>query len=221
MRYRRNNRGSIILDGDDGKQFTITKKEREELNTLVKRANQRRVDVAHRYYDNLVESEMMVGKDYDGYMDLLENKGFITEKYSTDLNQFNSKEDIKGLLKELRQVTKRGYGNERIDDIRYSMIEAIRENYNGLGLELEKRIQSMSRSELLGMYLLADESVIREIFYPVEDIVEGKVNETMTYIDTLLQGSKEKQLSRKEYLKGFKNFKDRKKRKKSKRKKRG
>ena len=220
MKYRRNNRGSIILDGSDGSQFTITKKEREELNTLVKRANQRRVDVAHRYYDGLVDSEMMVGKDYEGYMELLESKGFITEKYSTNLSQFQSKDDVKEMLKELRQVTKRGYGQDRIDNVRYTMIEQIRQNYNGMGLELEKRIQSMSRSELLGIYLLADEEVIREIFYPEDEIVEGKVNETMTYIDTLLAGSKEKQLSRKEYLKGFKNFKARKKRK-EKRKKRG
>lgn len=212
MKYRRNNRGSIILDGNDGNQFTITKREREELNTLVKRANQRRVDVAHRYYDGLVDSEMMVGKDYDGYMELLESKGFITEKYSTSLSQFQSKDDVKEMLKELRQVTKRGYGQNRIDDVRYRMIEQIRENYNGQGKELEERIKSMSRSELLGLYLLSDKEIIQSIFYPTEDIVESKASETNAYIDTLLNGSTDNKLSKKEYQKGFNAFRQRKRR---------
>ena len=40
MGYKKNNRGSYIL-GSDGNEFTVTKREHEELKTLVKRANQR------------------------------------------------------------------------------------------------------------------------------------------------------------------------------------
>ena len=88
MGYKKNNRGSYVL-GEDGQEFTVTKREYEEMQTLVKRANQRRVDTAHRYFDTMSNANAMVGVDYEEYMKLLNSKGFITEKYSTKLSQFN------------------------------------------------------------------------------------------------------------------------------------
>ena len=38
MGYKKNNRGSYVL-GQEGNEFTVTKKEQEELQTLVKRAS--------------------------------------------------------------------------------------------------------------------------------------------------------------------------------------
>ena len=102
MRYKKNNRGSYILTDKNGNDFTVTKKEYEEISKLTKRANQRRVDVAHRYFDSMVDSNVMVGVDYEAYMTLLQRRGFITEKYTSSLQQFNSKADVNEHLKELR-----------------------------------------------------------------------------------------------------------------------
>ena len=218
MRYKKNSYGSYILTNKDGNEFTVTQKEYKELQTLVKRANQRRVDKAHRYYDTLVDSNMMVGKDYDSYMEVLREKGFITEKYSTSLQQFKSKEDVTELLKELRAVTKKGYGNNRVDDIRYKMIEQINEEYGLVGSSLAHRIEKMSDGELLGIYLLADKDIVGSLFYlstGVEPI--DQVNKSNTYIDTLLEGSVASKKDMKEFKKGFKNYKARQKRKRQKR----
>lgn len=218
MRYKKNRYGSYILSSKDGNEFTVTQREYKEIQTLTKRANQRRVDKAHRYYDTLVDSNMMVGKDYDSYMELLREKGFITEKYTSSLKQFSSKEDVKEHLKELREVTRRGYGNNRVDDIRYKMIEQINEEYGLVGSSLAHRIEKMSDGELLGIYLLADKDIVGSLFYLTKgDDAIDQVNKSNTYIDTLLVGSTASKKDMKEYKKGFKNYKARQKRKKEKR----
>lgn len=217
MAYKRNKRGSYVL-GEEGSQFTVTKREYKELQTLVKRANQRRVDVAHRYYDKMATADVMIGVDYEEYMKLLTNKGFITEKYSTRLSQFKSKEDVKNLLKELRTVTKRGYGSDRVNDVRYKMIEQINENYGSQGEELAKRIEEMADSELISMYLQADREIIEDLFYydGDDDYIEEQVNKVMTYIDKLTKGSTNKKLSKSKIKQGFKEYKARQRNKKAK-----
>lgn len=217
MAYKRNKRGSYVL-GDEGSQFTVTKREYKELQTLVKRANQRRVDVAHRYYDKMSTADVMIGVDYEEYMKLLTNKGFITEKYSTKLLQFKSKEDVKNLLKELRTVTKRGYGSDRVNDVRFKMIEQINENYGSQGEELAKRIEEMADSELISMYLQADREIIEDLFYydGDDDYIEEQVNKVMTYIDKLTKGSTNKKLSKSKIKQGFREYKARQRNKKSK-----
>ena len=219
MAYKKNKRGSYILTSEDGSHFTVTQKEYKELQTLVKRANQRRVDVAHRYYDNMSNANVMVGVEYNSYMDLLESKGFITEKYTTRLNQFNSKDDVKSLLSELKQVTKRGYGQNRVDDIRYSMIERIEYNYGSSGDKLIEKIKEMDKAELLSMYLMADKEIIEDIYGSGDDeeIVEELASKTMSYIENLLKGSQANKMNSKQYKKGFREYKNR----KSKKSKRG
>lgn len=218
MAYKKNNRGSYVL-GEEGNQFTVTKREYNEIQSLVKRANQRRVDNAHRYYDKMSTANVMVGIEYDTYMNLLNEKGFITEKYTTKLSQFNSKDDVKSLLKELKTVTKKGYGSNRVDDVRYKMIEQIQKNYGSSGEPLIDRISELSDGELLSMYLMSDKEIIAELFYPPEtheDYVEDQVNQTLTYIDKLTSGSKSNKLSKATYKKGFKNYKQRQRTKKKK-----
>ena len=218
MRYKKNNRGSYILTAKDGSEFTVTKKEYDEITKLTKRANQRRVDVAHRYYDGLEDSNAMVGIEYDTYMDLLESKGFITEKYTSSLKQFSSKKDVKNLIKELKEVTKRGYGANRLDDVRYKMIERINEQFGAEGEALKNRIESMDKADLLSVYLIADEDIIAEIFgSDVPADTSGFIDKTNTYIDKLLAGSKNKKRTKEESKKGFKNYKARQKTKKEKR----
>lgn len=218
MAYKKNNRGSYVL-GEEGNQFTVTQREYAEMQTLVKRANQRRIDTAHRYYDNMNTANVMVGVEYDTYMNLLNEKGFITEKYSTRLNQFNSKDDVKSLLKELRTVTKKGYGSTRVDDVRYKMVEQIKENYGSSGDRLIERISEMSNGELLSVYLMSDREIVEALFYREEDedYVDEQVNKTLTYIDKLLGGNKSNKLSSKEFKKGFKNYKQRQRSKKKRR----
>lgn len=218
MAYKKNNRGSYVL-GEEGNQFTVTQREYAEMQTLVKRANQRRIDTAHRYYDNMNTANVMVGVEYDTYMNLLNEKGFITEKYTTRLNQFNSKDDVKSLLKELRTVTKKGYGSTRVDDVRYKMIEQIKENYGSSGDRLIERISEMSNGELLSVYLMSDREIVEALFYREEDedYVDEQVTKTLTYIDKLLGGNKSNKLSSKEFKKGFKNYKQRQRSKKKRR----
>ena len=222
MAYKKNKRGSYILSGEDGSHFTVTQREYKELQTLVKRANQRRVDVAHRYYDNMSNANVMVGVEYESYMELLEKKGFITEKYTTRLDQFNSKKDVKSLLSELKQVTKRGYGQNRVEDIRYSMIERIENNYGSSGDKLIEKIKEMDKSELLAMYLMADKEIIEDIYGSGDDeeIVDELASKSMSYIENLLKGSQAKKMDSKQYKKGFRAYKNRKS-KKSKKSKRG
>ena len=222
MRYKKNNRGSYILTDKNGNDFTVTKKEYEEISKLTKRANQRRVDVAHRYFDSMVDSNVMVGVDYEAYMTLLQRRGFITEKYTSSLQQFNSKADVKEHLKELRAVTKRGYGKDRLDNVRYKLIEQIDEQFGESGIELKGRFMNMSNAELLSVYLMADKDIIAELFYLSETTdIDDFIESTNTYLDRLIHGSKSPLYSQKEYKKGFKNYKQRQKYKKEKRSKKG
>lgn len=196
MAFKKNNRGSYVLTGEDGQEFTVTKSEYQQLQTLTKRANQRRVDRAHAYYDKLSETDFMTGKSYDGYMKLLNDKGFITEKYSTSLKQFKSKADVKSQLKELQEVTKRGYGNARLDDIRYKMLEQINTNYGSNGEELYNRIENLSDSELLSFYLTADKDILNEVFYLDAD-VQALSNQDLATVDSFLaKNSRSKALTK-------------------------
>lgn len=221
MAYKRNNRGSIILEDNYGNNFTITKKEQQEFNMYLKRANQRRTDVAHRYYDQLNESEIMIGKSYDSYMKLLQDKGFITEKYKGGFNQFDSKNDFKSMLKELKEVTKRGYGSNRIDDIRYKMLERIEENFGSQGEELYKRIAEMDKAELLSIYTLSADEIVKTVYgcdraKDTNELVEKSLSE----INVLLKDSKAIHTENKtQFNKGFRNYKARQRTKKAKRQK--
>lgn len=178
MAYKRNRFGSIVLKGDDGKEFTVTKKEQEQLKIYVKRANQRRLDKARAYYKDIKNQPNMKGISQESYMHLLTEKNFITEKYSTSLRQFKSKDDVKDLLKELKTVTKRGYGNKRIDDIRSSMNRRLIETYGENDSRmLREQISSMSNAELLTIYLHNDE-IVRTIYG--SEITEEQVTALLT-----------------------------------------
>ena len=71
MAYKKNRYGSIVLTDNNGKEFTITQKEQREKKTYVKRANQRRLDKGHRYYDDLKGQTNMKGISFESYMSLM------------------------------------------------------------------------------------------------------------------------------------------------------
>lgn len=208
MAFKRNNRGSIIL-GVEGNQFTLTKKEEKELNTLVKRANQRRNDRASSYYGHISEQKNMEAISYDGYFKLLNDKGFITEKYSASKNQFNSKEDIKDLLKELKTVTQKGYGDDRIDDVRTWMMSKIKQNYDG-DVSLMDKVNNMGDAELLSIYLHNDD-VIKEFWDSDdsygEDAMEQRVNKLHSDLNLWTKGTKTVERTKKAQKKTFDKFK--------------
>lgn len=199
MGYKKNRYGSIILKDENGKEFTITPKEQKEIKTYVKRANQRRLDKAHRYYDDVKTQVNMKGVSFESYINLMSTKGFITEKYSSSMKQFKSKADVKDFLKELKTVTKRGYGDKRLDDIRKSMIKRVNENYGDEGKDIVKLLISLDKGQLLSIYLHNDD-VVQEL-YGSDDIVgeqlEMLATKTMSDLNYYLKGFNKKKSKKK------------------------
>lgn len=187
-RYNKNRYGSIVLNDEQGNSFTITKKEQKELKTLVKRANQRRYDKVDKYYNMVSKQNNMKGISKEAYRNILEKKGFITEKYSSAFKQFTSKADFKDYIKELKQVTKRGYGNKRIEEIRKSMIERVNKNYNSLGESIIEKLNSINDSQLLSVYVHNDD-LIQEIYGSTisSDDVENLATKTLSDINRALK----------------------------------
>lgn len=163
MAYKKNRYGSIVLTDSNGKEFTITQKEQQTIKTYVKRANQRRIDKGHRYYDDIKNQANMKGISYEAYMSLMTSKGFITEKYSSNFRQFKSKDELKDFIKELKTVTKRGYGEKRIEEVRRSLIERVNKNYGEEGIELANKIESLDKGQLLSLYLHNDD-IIQDLY---------------------------------------------------------
>lgn len=191
-KYEKNRYGSIILRDYNGEKFTITKKEQQELKTLVKRANQRRYDKLDKYYNMTKNQANMKGISKVVYGDLLQSKGFITDKYSSSFKQFNSKKEYKEYIKELKGVTKKGYGNNRIKDIRETMIKRSNENYGVYGDNITNIIKNLKDSELLSLYLNNDD-VIENIYGSGDDdeeIVEQIAHRVKSKINKALKGNK-------------------------------
>ena len=192
-KYNKNRFGSIVLKDETGNNFTITKKEQAELKKYVKRANQRRYDRSEKYYDISRYQANMKGISKEAYRNLLEVKGFITEKYSSAFTQFKSKADFKDYIKELKQVTKRGYGNERIEKIRESMLKRIDENYGNLGKDLAEKITSLNDGELLSLYVNNDDIIMDLYGSDIGDDVIGELaTKTLSNINIGLQNSRRK-----------------------------
>ena len=183
-RYEKNRFGSIVLTDELGTKFTITKKEQKELKTYVKRANQRAYDKVNKYYDMVKNQANMKGISKEAYKNLLEKKGFITEKYSGAFNQFKSKNEFKHFMKELKTVTKRGYGYDKIDKIRETMIKRVNENYGELGNNINEKLSKLKDSELLSLYVNNDD-LIRDIYGSdtTINVVEELATKTESDID--------------------------------------
>ena len=199
MGYKKNRYGSIILKDENGKEFTITPKEQKEIKTYVKRANQRRLDKAHRYYDDVKTQANMKGVSFESYMNLMSTKGFITEKYSSSMKQFKSKADVKDFLKELKTVTKRGYGDKRVDDIRKAMIERVNTNYGEEGKDIAKFLKSLDKGQLLSIYLHNDD-VVQELYGSADIVgeqVEMLATKTMSDLNYYLKGFNKKKSKKK------------------------
>ena len=170
-RYNKNKYGSIILNDKNGNEFRITKKEQEEMKKLIKRANTKREYYANKYYNDVARNSNMRGVSKEVYKNLLTKKGFISEKYSTSFNQFSSKDDYKDFIKELRQITKKGYYqvNKSVKAIRDSLNKQLNRLYGNQAKPIKDLIKSISDSDLMSLYIHNDE-IIKDLYYSDSDV---------------------------------------------------
>ena len=170
-RYNKNRFGSIVLTDDNGNNFTITKKEQAQIKTLVKRANTKRSYYIDKYYNQTKSNNNMKGVSKEVYQNLLTSKGFVTEKYSTTFNQFKSKADVKDFIKELKQVTKKGYngGLNKANEIRQSMIKQVEKMYGNDAIEINDILNDVNDVDLMSLYIHND-NLIKDLYYPNESV---------------------------------------------------
>ena len=170
-KYNRNRFGSIVLIDDNGNNFTITKKEQAQIKTLVKRANTKRSYYVDKYYNQTKSNNNMKGVSVEVYENLLSSKGFVTEKYSTAFDQFKSKQEVKEFIKELEQVTKKGYngGLNKANEIRQSMIKQIERMYGNEGEEVNDILNNINDIDLMSIYIHND-NLIKDLYYPHESV---------------------------------------------------
>ena len=172
-RYNKNRFGSIVLSDTNGNNFTITKKEQQQIKTLVKRANTKRSYYRDKYYNSSKNSNNMKGVSKDVYERLLSKKGFITEKYSTSFNQFKSKEDVKDFIKELKQVTKKGYntGTNKANEIRESIKQQVVKMYGNEGQGVVDVLNNINDNDIISLYIHNDD-IIKDLYYPHSSVNE-------------------------------------------------
>ena len=170
-RYNKNRFGSIVLTDNNGNNFTITKKEQAQIKTLVKRANTKRSYYVDKYYNQTKSNNNMKGVSKEVYQNLLASKGFITEKYSTTFNQFKTKQEVKEFIKELKQVTKKGYngGLNKANEIRQSMIKQIERMYGNDAIVVNDMLNNINDVDLMSIYIHND-NLIKDLYYPHEDV---------------------------------------------------
>ena len=170
-RYNKNRFGSIVLTDNNGNNFTITKKEQAQIKTLVKRANTKRSYYIDKYYNQTKSNNNMKGVSKEVYQNLLTSKGFVTEKYSTTFNQFKSKADVKDFIKELKQVTKKGYngGLNKANEIRQSMIKQVEKMYGNDAIEINDILNSVNDVDLMSLYIHND-NLIKDLYYPHDSV---------------------------------------------------
>ena len=170
-RYNKNRYGSIILNDKNGNEFRITKKEQQEMKMLVKRANSKREYYANKYYNDVIKNSNMKGVSKEVYKKLLTKKGFISETFSTSFNQFTSKDDYKDFIKELRQITKKGYYqvNKSVKAIRDSLNKQLNRLYGNQAKPIKDLIKSISDSDLMSLYIHNDE-IIKDLYYSDSDV---------------------------------------------------
>lgn len=128
----------------------ITLKQREEFRRLVNNANRKRQRLANRLVENFKKNEKFKNVKPDSIISNLEDKGFITEKYSSSMKQFKNKKDFMAQLKGLREVNKRGYNSGKIVDIKKKMIDRIFEKTDSV--ELIKRFRNYKLEDIANIY---------------------------------------------------------------------
>ena len=158
-RYNKNRFGSIVLTDNNGNNFTITKKEQAQIKTLVKRANTKRSYYIDKYYNQTKSNNNMKGVSKEVYQNLLTSKGFVTET------------DVKDFIKELKQVTKKGYngGLNKANEIRQSMMQQVERMYGNDAIEINDILNDVNDVDLMSLYIHND-NLIKDLYYPNDSI---------------------------------------------------
>lgn len=184
-KYNKNRFGSIVLTDNKGNNFTITKKEQTQLKTLVKRANSKRTYYIEKYYNDVKQNNNMKGVSKEVYGKLLNHKGFVTEKYSTSFEKFKSKKDFQMFIKELKEVTKKGYynKNKHVRDIRDSLKKQHERIFGDEASKITSMLNKISDTDLMSIYIHNDE-IIKELYYPDSDVDEfvTKIKSDINYV---------------------------------------
>lgn len=135
-----------VLIGDD----KITIRQRDEFRRLVNNANRKRERLAKRLVENFKQNPKFNNVRPDSIISNLEDKGFLTEKYSASMKQFRNKADFMAQLKGLRNVNKRGYNQGKIINLKHKMIDRIFTKTDNN--ELVKRFKKYSYEDIANIY---------------------------------------------------------------------
>lgn len=183
MAYKRNRKGSIIME--DGN--TITRKQENEIREKVKQANRIRQQTINRFYKQVKDTPSMKGISKSAYEKILSDHKMITQKYSYNMNQFKNKKDMLGDLKELKGVTKKGYTDSKMENIRKDMIARSNKNYGSEGRPIRNRLKQLSNEQLTMLYMNDDE-LMKLIYDSDQDMdVDEYVEYTLGRIDKGIQ----------------------------------
>lgn len=159
-KYKRNAWGSIILD--DGSRITMSEQRKYILE--VKKQNSKRQYLLDKYYEQAKNTPNMKGISKDAYGQLLEEKGFIGEKLTTSFKGLSEKEQFKEELKDLKTVNKKGYHENKVEDLRKRMLNTVNHSLGASGQDVYNTIANMSKEELTSMYVHSPRDLIAEIF---------------------------------------------------------
>lgn len=177
--------------------FTITEKQHKELQRLTRNANAKRQRQLNRYMDTLNNV-----RGYENVSSLhraedLENRGFLTEKYSTNLKQFNSKEDFKAHMEGLRSVNRPNYNKSKINRLRKDMELNI---FRKTDDDTYKRLRYYTDEEILSIYLNMD--YVNEPIWDSDQKLDtedwkNKITGGLDYFDRRLPKQRQTQLLKK------------------------
>lgn len=182
MSYKKTKSGGYKLEG-----FNISKKDVEKLRKLTNNANSKRNRLANKYYDDVSKSNALIGISQKEYTRKLEEKGFITEKLSSRLTQFKSKEEFKEHLKDLEEINKPYYNKKKVRKLRHSMEVNAYRNLSNDGKSVKDKLRQLTDSELVATYI-NDDNIVAEIYGSdgsIDDIDE-RIESTNTRIDYII-----------------------------------
>lgn len=183
MAYKRNRWGSIILDSGE----TITKSEQRSYILKVKRVNEKRQRLLNQYYEQAKNTPNMINISKEAYASLLEEKGYITEKLTTSFKGIVNKEEFRGELSDLGQLTSKGYNEFKIKALRNKILEQMNYSLGSAGVDVRRTIRNMTDSELANMYIHAGKDMLAEIFgsdgsFDDQEERAESVRSTMSYL---------------------------------------
>ena len=142
----------------------VTLEKKKHYDKLVRNANAKRSRLIEKYYNEIKNTPNMTGISKDAFIKQLERKGFITEKFSSSLKGFKGLKEVNQQIRDLEQINKPYYNENKISVLRSRMIRQIYFNTGNKGSEVAKMIKNLSNAQLINLYNNASEDFLEEIF---------------------------------------------------------